>query len=111
MGGCSMKKNWKLFSVVGAGIALGACIVFAASPQELDDVVSARKLAAARLDRAQAALEERTVRAPFAGRILKTHLEAGESAPPGSELALFDIGDTRRLKVVAEVDELDAGRI
>jgi RND family efflux transporter MFP subunit len=81
----------------------------AVSDQELDDVEAAWRLAKARRDRAMAALEERTIRAPFSGRILKTYLEAGESAGAGMDSPLFVIGDTRKLKVVAEVDELDVG--
>jgi RND family efflux transporter MFP subunit len=83
----------------------------AVSDQELDDVEAAWRLAQARRDRAKAALEERTVRAPFAGTILKTYLEAGESSGAGMESPLFVIGDTRRLKIVAEVDELDVGGV
>lgn len=82
------------------------------SDQEFDDIDGAYRLAQARRDKAAAALEERTVRAPFAGRILKTYLESGESIQARAEDApLFVIGDTRGLKVRAEVDEQDIGRL
>ncbi|MBI5882582.1 MAG: efflux RND transporter periplasmic adaptor subunit [Elusimicrobia bacterium] len=82
-----------------------------ASAQELDDADAGLRLAAARLERARAALDDRVVRAPFDGRILKTYLENGETADPSSPLPLFMIGDDRSLKVTAEVDELDIGRL
>ncbi|MBI4679503.1 MAG: efflux RND transporter periplasmic adaptor subunit [Elusimicrobia bacterium] len=82
-----------------------------ASAQELDDADAAHRLASARVEKAAAALDERTVRAPFDGRILKTYLEAGETADPASARPLFVIGDDRMLKVTAEVDELDIGRL
>ncbi len=81
------------------------------SDQEYDDAKAADRLASAQLERASAALEERIVRAPFSGRILKTYLESGESIAPGSAEPLFVIGDTRGLRVVAEIDELDIARL
>lgn len=83
-----------------------------ASDQELDEADGAFRLARARQDKAWAALEERRVRAPFSGRILKTYFEEGESLPaaPGDSL-LFVIGDTSGLRVRAEIDELDVGRV
>ncbi|MBI5211064.1 MAG: efflux RND transporter periplasmic adaptor subunit [Elusimicrobia bacterium] len=82
-----------------------------ASAQELDDADAGHRLALARVERAKAALEERVVRAPFAGRILKTYLEAGETANPLAVSPLFVIGDDRTLRVTAEVDELDVSRV
>ncbi|MFA6318178.1 MAG: efflux RND transporter periplasmic adaptor subunit [Elusimicrobiota bacterium] len=82
-----------------------------ASAQELDDADAAHRLASARVEKARAALEERTVTAPFEGRVLKTYLEDGETADPYSRQPLFMIGDDRKLRVTAEVDELDIGRL
>lgn len=83
-----------------------------AADQEFDDADGAYRLALARRDKAQAALDERTLRAPFAGRILKTYLEEGESIDARTaDTPLFVIGDTRGLRVRAEVDEQDIGRL
>jgi RND family efflux transporter MFP subunit len=83
-----------------------------AADQEFDDADGAYRLALARRDKAQAALDERTIRAPFAGRILKTYLEEGESIDARTaDTPLFVIGDTRALRVRAEVDEQDIGRL
>ncbi|MBI5624450.1 MAG: efflux RND transporter periplasmic adaptor subunit [Elusimicrobia bacterium] len=82
-----------------------------ASAQELDEADAAHRLALARAEKARAALDERTVRAPFDGRILKTYLEDGETADPSAPQPLFMIGDDRMLRVTAEVDELDIGRL
>lgn len=81
------------------------------SDQEYDDAKAARLLAEARLGKARAVLAERTIRAPFFGRILKTYLESGEFIAPGSAQPLFVIGDTRGLRVIAEIDELDISRL
>lgn len=81
------------------------------SDQEKDDAESAVALAQARLDKAAAALEHMTLRAPFSGRILRTYLEAGENAAPQGGPALFVLGDERALILRAEIDELDAGRL
>lgn len=82
------------------------------SDQEFDDVDAAYRLALARRDKAAAALAERTILAPFAGRILKTYLEAGESIDARAvDTPLFVIGDTRGLKVRAEIDEQEIGRL
>ncbi len=81
------------------------------SDQEYDDAQAARRLASARLEKASAILAERTIRAPFSGRILKIYLESGEFIAPGSIEPLFVIGDTRGLRVIAEIDELDIARL
>ena len=79
------------------------------SARELEEAETAYLLAEAELEARQAALDDGVVKAPFPGRILKTFREAGESVAPGS--MLFAIGDLSHLKVRAEVDELDLGRV
>lgn len=84
----------------------------AVSDQEFEDARAGYELAKARREKAQAALDERVLRAPFSGKVLKTYLEAGESLPnPPADAPLFAIGDTRALKVRAEIDELDISRV
>jgi ABC exporter DevB family membrane fusion protein len=62
-----------------------------------------------------ASLEEQTtkcaVRAPFSGTVLRVHVRAGETVSTVFPRALFTMSDTSRLRVRAEVDERDIGRV
>jgi HlyD family secretion protein len=59
---------------------------------------------------AQEALERTRIRAPIAGTILQVHAKVGEMAGPSSE-PLVILGDRSALRVRAEVDERDIGKI
>ena len=61
---------------------------------------------AARLAEARAA--RTTIRAPFAGEILKVHVREGETV---GNLPILLLGDTSRMFAIAEVYETDAGRV
>jgi ABC exporter DevB family membrane fusion protein len=52
-----------------------------------------------------------TVRAPFAGTVLRVHIRAGETVSTVFPRALFTMADTSRLRVRAEVDERDIGKV
>lgn len=72
------------------------------------DAARARVAAArARLGTAKAALARRLVVAPSAGEILLSRFHAGEHYDPGAG-PLFLLGETARLRVRLEVDEIDA---
>ncbi len=60
---------------------------------------------------AQAALEKTQVRAPADGVVLRLGARKGELAVPSLEPALLVIGDVSALRVRAEVNEQDLGRI
>jgi HlyD family secretion protein len=60
---------------------------------------------------AQAALERTQVRAPADGVVLRVDARKGELAAPSLEPALLVIGDVSALRVRAEVNEQDIGRI
>ena len=64
--------------------------------------------AVARLASAEAALAKRTIAAPRAGTVLWSRWHVGELFIPGST-PLLVLGDTQRLQIRLEVDELDAG--
>jgi HlyD family secretion protein len=60
---------------------------------------------------AQAALEKTQIRAPADGVVLRVGAKKGELAVPAMEPALLVIGDVSALRVRAEVNEQDLGRI
>jgi RND family efflux transporter MFP subunit len=65
--------------------------------------------AAAAADAAQARLADFRITAPFAGRVIRREAEPGNVATPGQ--ALFVIADPNTLRITADVDERDAGRL
>jgi HlyD family secretion protein len=52
-----------------------------------------------------------TIRAPIAGTVLKVDVKAGEVAAPSSPQPLILLGDLSQLRVRAELDEHNAGKI
>ncbi len=60
---------------------------------------------------AEAALEKTQIRAPADGVVLRVGVRKGELAVPTLEPALLVIGDVSSLRVRAEVNEQDIGRI
>jgi RND family efflux transporter MFP subunit len=61
------------------------------------------------VDRSRRDLTETRIRAPFAGTVLKTYVSAGDLVSANAQVALF--GDISRLRLIAEVDEFDIGKI
>ena len=70
-------------------------------------------LTAARSDveQAEIALERMTVRAPSSGTVLQTSATVGELAAPSPEGVLMVIGDVSALRVKAEIEERDIGKV
>jgi HlyD family secretion protein len=70
-------------------------------------------LAAARaeLSLAEAALERTRIRAPSNGTVLQLNARVGETAAPSPENVLVVVGDVSRLRVRAEFEERDVGKI
>lgn len=58
-----------------------------------------------------AELEKLTIRAPIASTVLQVNAKAGELAAPTSRQPLLILGDLSRLRVRAELDEHDIGKI
>jgi len=79
------------------------------SQQTFEQARTEAEVAEAKAAALEARLEDALVRAPFSGRVLKTFGESGESVEAGRPL--FVLGDLSALKVRAEVDELDVGRV
>lgn len=80
----------------------------AASEAKLEEARRARDVARAHLARAEAELELSHVRAPIDGQVLKIHAREGERVGPDG---ILEIGDTAAMYAVAEVYEMDVGRV
>lgn len=64
------------------------------------------------LDVARAELEQRTIKAPIDGEVLKIDLRKGEFVPTAvTQRPLIVLGDTSKLRVRVDVDENDAWRV
>ena len=71
----------------------------------------ALNVAQSELRLAVAELENLMVRAPIAGTVLQVNAKVGELAAPSSPRPLLSLGDLSALRVRAEVDERDVGKI
>jgi RND family efflux transporter MFP subunit len=87
-----------------------------ASAADLDDVTYNLAAARARTDavaaeveRLEAALAKRSIRAPIAGVVITRYVEPGEVIPPATHLVT--IADLDRMRVEAQVDEYDIDRM
>ncbi len=66
------------------------------------------KQAIAQRDEIMLLLDRLTVRAPRNGTVLQVNVRAGEYATPGSSEPLMLLGETQRLQIRADVDEVNA---
>lgn len=80
-----------------------------AAPAALEDAVSQLRAAEAAAQSARARQADYRIRAPFAGRVLRREAEPGDLARTGT--ALFVIADPAALRVTADIDERDVGRL
>jgi HlyD family secretion protein len=67
--------------------------------------------ARAELSGAEAALERTRIRAPAAATVLHLTAKAGEAATPSPENTLLTVGDLTSLRVRAEFEERDMGKV
>jgi HlyD family secretion protein len=72
---------------------------------------AALAVARAELSLAEATLERARIRAPSNGTVLRVHARVGETAAPSPENALVVLGDVTRLRVRAEFEERDIGKV
>jgi RND family efflux transporter MFP subunit len=79
------------------------------SAHEQDAARARRETAAAQVARLGAVAAKSRIVAPFDGVVTERHAEQGETVPPGAKIVT--IADLSRVRVEAEVDEYDAGRI
>jgi HlyD family secretion protein len=69
------------------------------------------QVARSELELAVAQLEKLTIRSPIAGTVLQVNVKAGEVAAPTASQPLILLGDVSRLRVRAELDEHDVGKV
>ncbi len=77
-------------------------------PQDLELARAQLSQAEAQARKAEAALHNSEIRAPFAGQVLKIHTRPGETQ---SKDGVMELARTQDMEVVAEVYETDIGRI
>lgn len=74
------------------------------------DAADARKLTAqAEVRRLEAELAKTRITSPIDGTVIAKRVHSGETVDAGA--ALIDVADLRKVRVEAEVDEFDAGRV
>jgi multidrug resistance efflux pump len=69
------------------------------------------KEAQARISEAQARLDKTFIRSPIDGVVLRKHLKRGESVDASSGTPIVTVADVATLRVRADVDEADVGKI
>ncbi len=80
----------------------------APAPTRLEAALAAAR---AELSLAEAALERARIRAPSNGTILQINARVGETAAPSPDSALVVLGDVTALRVRAEFEERDIGKV
>jgi HlyD family secretion protein len=79
------------------------------TPEERAVLAAQVGQAEARVAQAEAALNSATLRAPFEGMIIERLIAVGERATPNQPL--ITLADSNTLLIVANVDEVDVGRV
>jgi HlyD family secretion protein len=80
-------------------------------PEEVAQADADVRKAEERVRALEQTLEKTFVRAPIAGTVLRTFLEPGDSFSTLVPRPILSLADTSRLRVRAEVDERDVGRV
>jgi HlyD family secretion protein len=84
------------------------------APPRPEDVAIAEAnlaLAKARQEQIAAQIEKTIIRSPIDGVVLKRYLKGGETVTNLPPTPIMTVGDTSRLRVRADVDEADVGRV
>lgn len=81
----------------------------AASTAQFDEASAKRDLARAHLEMAEALLKDMHIASPISGKVIAKYREAGESVKAG--LPILTVGDVSAIRVRAEIDEDDVGRL
>lgn len=77
--------------------------------RDLEAASARRETAQADVRRLEALLGKTILRAPISGVITERHVQPGESVK--EQAAIVTIADLKRMRIEAEVDEFDAGRV
>jgi RND family efflux transporter MFP subunit len=81
----------------------------AVSTAEFDRAAARRDLSQARLDMAEAQLNDMYIVAPISGRVISRYREPGESVKAG--IPILSLSDVSSIRVRAEIDEDDVGHL
>jgi HlyD family secretion protein len=85
--------------------------VLAGNPPAPTRLEAALAAARAELSLAEAALERMRIRAPSNGTVLQLYAKVGETVVPSPESPLVVVGDVSSLRVRAEFEERDIGKV
>ncbi len=94
--------------------AKAAALALITAPPREEDVAMAKAnvaLAQADLDVQRSLLEKTQLRSPIDGVVLRRYLKPGETISIQPLMPILEVGDTRHLRVRAEIDESDVGRV
>src|SRR5205085_9378179 len=84
------------------------------APPRGEDVAIAQAnlgLAEANLDAQRALLEKMQLRSPIDGVVLRRYLKTGETISIQPLIPVLQVGDTSRIRIRAEIDETEVGRL
>jgi HlyD family secretion protein len=106
------RRDFEIAEALARAAARGEDLIGAPPlPEEVAKADADVRAAEERVRAADARLGKCTVRAPISGTVLKKYLEAGEAVSTTLPQPILLLGDTSRLRVRAEVDERDVGRV
>jgi HlyD family secretion protein len=91
-----------------------AAVALINAPPRLEDVAIDKAnlvLARAQLAEQQAMLDKTQLRSPLDGIVLRRYLRGGEAVGVTPPTPILEVGDTSRLRVRAEIDQTDIGRV
>jgi len=94
--------------------ASAAAVALINAPPRAEDVAMARAnlaLAQAKLKEEQSLLEKSELRSPIDGVVLRRYMKSGETIAIQPLMPIVQVADTSRLRVRAEIDETDVGRV
>jgi HlyD family secretion protein len=104
----SVKQATERVEQARAGLRKATSATDAPAQTRLEAALAAAR---AELSLAEAALERTRIRAPSGGTVLQIGARVGETAAPSLENPLIVIGDVTALRVRAEFEERDVGKI
>ncbi len=77
--------------------------------RDLESAIARRETSAADVRQIEAVLKKTVIRAPISGTVLQRLAEPGESLK--EQAPIISIADLKKVRIEAEVDEFDAGRV
>lgn len=84
------------------------------APPRVEDAAIARanvEIAQARIDQIKAQIEKTLIRSPIDGMVLKIYRRKGETVTNLPPTPVATVGDTSRLRVRADIDQVDVSRV